>query len=164
MAFVMDTNTFIQAKNEYYAFDLCPGFWDWIEQGLATGAILSIERVGRELEQGNDALAQWAQTRRGSFFKPLDGQTNTEMTRVSSWVQAGDFKDAAKRKFLADADPFVIAYAMAHGHTVVSHELHVEGQRSKVKIPTVCRALQVPCVRTFDMLRQSGARFVLERP
>ena len=25
--FVLDTNTLIEAKNRYYGFDICPGFW-----------------------------------------------------------------------------------------------------------------------------------------
>jgi hypothetical protein len=41
--------------------------------------------------------------------------------------------------------------------------VHVEGQKNKVKIPTVCQALGVPCVRTFAMLRDLGAKFVFEK-
>ncbi len=28
--FVLDSDVFIAAKNAYYAFDICPGFWDAI--------------------------------------------------------------------------------------------------------------------------------------
>ena len=54
-----------------------------------------------------------------------------------------------------------IAYAKAHGHTVVSHEVYVEGERKRVKIPAVCNSLDVPYIRTFQMLREAEARFVL---
>ena len=27
---LLDADTLIQAKNTYYAFDLAPGFWDWL--------------------------------------------------------------------------------------------------------------------------------------
>ena len=83
------------------------------------------------------------------------------MPRVSNWVQNADYQDHAKRSFLSSADPFLIAYGIAHGLTVVTHEVHVEGERRKVKIPSVCRALQVPCIRIFEMLRQEGARFII---
>lgn len=80
---------------------------------------------------------------------------------MAGWVQAGDFRDDAKRIFLAGADPWLIAYGLAHGHTVVTHEVHVDGQKNKVKIPTVCKALNVACMRTLEMLRDERVRFVL---
>ena len=83
------------------------------------------------------------------------------MAAVSGWVQAGDFREDAKRIFLAGADPWLIAHASAHGNTVVTHEVHRDGQKNKVKIPTVCKALNVPCIRTFEMLRAERVRFVL---
>ena len=161
MAYLLDANTLIQAKNEYYGFDLCPGFWDWLDQQNAAGEVFSIDRIQQELERGNDDLATWATAHGNGFFQPVDDQTNQAMATVATWVQNGNFTDNAKREFLSCADPFLIAHAMAHGHTVATHEVHVEGERKKVKIPTVCRGLNVPCLRTFDMLRQKGASFVL---
>ena len=161
MAYVIDANTLIQAKNEYYAFDICPGFWDWLDAASANGTVSSIEPIVDELRRGKDDLASWATARRGTFFQPLDGPAHAEMTTVAAWVQQHDFREDAKRVFLAGADPFLIAYARAHDLTVASHEVHVEGQKSKVKIPTVCQALGVPCVRTFAMLRDLEATFVL---
>ncbi|WP_448218276.1 DUF4411 family protein [Endozoicomonas sp. 2B-B] len=32
MQYLLDANTFIQAKNQYYAMDICPGYWDWLER------------------------------------------------------------------------------------------------------------------------------------
>lgn len=161
MAYILDANTLIQAKNEYYGFDLCPGFWNWLDQQNQSGQVFSIDRIQQELENGNDDLATWATAHGAVFFQPIDAPTAQAMGTVSNWVQNGNFTDQAKRTFFAGADPFVIAHALAHDHTVATHEVHVEGQRNKVKIPTVCRALNVPCVRTFEMLRNTGARFVL---
>jgi hypothetical protein len=30
MAYLLDANVFIQAKNLYYGLDFCPAFWDWL--------------------------------------------------------------------------------------------------------------------------------------
>ena len=30
MAFLLDAGVFLQAKNQYYGFDVCPGFGDWL--------------------------------------------------------------------------------------------------------------------------------------
>ena len=68
MAYLLDANTFIQAKNEYYGFDVCPGYWDWLERENAAGNVFSIDKIGDELKQGNDQLATWAGARGKNFF------------------------------------------------------------------------------------------------
>jgi len=30
--FLVDANVLIEAKNRYYAFDIAPGFWAWLDQ------------------------------------------------------------------------------------------------------------------------------------
>lgn len=60
MAYLLDANIFIQAKNLHYGFDFCPAFWDWIDAGSVTGTVFSIEKVGDELVGGGDELAAWA--------------------------------------------------------------------------------------------------------
>jgi len=83
------------------------------------------------------------------------------MSRVASVVHQGGFRDHAVKSFMGSADPFLIAYALAYGHTVVTHEVHIEGRVRKVSIPTICRSLHVPCLRTFEMLHRESACFVL---
>jgi hypothetical protein len=161
MAYLLDTNTLIQAKNEYYAFDLCPGFWDWLDLAFERGHVYSIEPVLKELRDGDDALTDWANARPEGFFLPVDAAASARIADVVRWVQAADFKDAAKRDFLAKADPILIACAWAHGHVLATHEVHIPGEKKKVKIPTVCMQLGVESVRTFDMLRRQSASFTL---
>ena len=36
MTDLLDADTLIDAKNRYYDFDVCPGFWDWIDQQFDT--------------------------------------------------------------------------------------------------------------------------------
>lgn len=161
MAYLLDTNTLIQAKNEYYAFDLCPSFWDWLELANSRGEVFSIEPVKREILDGEDDLSEWAKTREDGFFLPVDAATTARIGDVVRWVQGTEFRDAARRDFLTKADPILIAYSLAHGLTLATHEVHIEGERRKVKIPTVCDALGVNCARTFEMLRNESASFVI---
>ncbi len=63
--YLLDANVFIQAKNLYYGFGICPGFWDWLD--LSVGhphSVVSIDRVYDELANGNDDLAKWVKARR----------------------------------------------------------------------------------------------------
>lgn len=58
MAYLLDTNVFISAKNLHYGMDFCPAFWDWLVRKNQSGKVFSIEKVGDEIMAGNDDLAQ----------------------------------------------------------------------------------------------------------
>ena len=161
MAYLLDANTLIEAKNTWYAFDLCPGFWSWIEDAHNSGQVFSTAGIRKELLNGNDQLAAWAKQRPAGFFLPDDAASLAEMPNVSTWVTSQNFQPDAIRQFMSGADPFLVAYAKAHGHTVVTHERHQPGQRNRVKIPTVCAALGVACDHTFTVLRAENVRFVV---
>lgn len=60
MSYLMDANIFIEAKNSYYAFDLCPGFWDWLRH---CDDVKSVSMVKTELLKGNDELTEWVKDR-----------------------------------------------------------------------------------------------------
>jgi hypothetical protein len=53
------------------------------------------------------------------------------------------------------ADPFVIAQAMAGCHTVVTEE-RAEGTNNRPRIPNVCAAKDVACINLLGMIRQLG--------
>jgi len=67
--FLFDANAFIEAKRRYYAFDLCPGYWDAVLSWHAQQRILSIDHVGVELQKGNDDLKAWASAAPASLFE-----------------------------------------------------------------------------------------------
>ena len=52
---------FIAAKNAYYAFDICPGFWKGIVHAHESGRVRSIDRIRNELLSGRkeEDLVQW---------------------------------------------------------------------------------------------------------
>ena len=52
MAYLLDANVFIQAKNLHYGLDFCPAFWDWLVARKAAGEVFSIERVWRRDRSG----------------------------------------------------------------------------------------------------------------
>lgn len=159
MAYLLDANAFIQAKNGPYGFDICPGFWVFIDKENAAGRLFSIRPIGDEVGAGNDELAQWAANRK-HLFLPLDNAAYEAAKEVTEHVQSNGYSAAAKADFLKGADPFLIAYAKAHGHTIVSYETLEPGRLNKVKIPNVCKAIGgVPCVRLWDWLRANKAKF-----
>ena len=160
MAYLLDSNIFIQAKNLHYGFDFCPAFWDWLVQGNAQGSVLSIERVGTELISGDDELAIWAKERGNGFFLAPDAQVVPALTAVSTWATNQRYEAAAVNTFMQVADYFLVAHALAHAHVVVTHEVPADTVR-KVKIPNACIGLNITFMNPYEMLRRERARFVL---
>jgi len=160
MAYLLDANVFIQAKNLHYGFDFCPAFWDWLEASHTTGAVFSIEKVSGELVAGEDELAIWAQQRSGAFFLEPDVKVVPSLQAVSAWATTGGYEPAAVATFLQGADYYLVAHAHAHGHVVVTHEV-VAHSTKKIKIPNACIGMAVKCVTPFEMLRAERARFVI---
>ena len=161
--FVLDTNVFIGAHNDYYAPDFCPAFWDCIFQFFRAGRLVSIDRVFNELEYPDD-LVQWANNAPNDFFDfSADGPVITAYSTIMDWIQNNSqFKQAAIRHFAAGADGWLIAYAQTHSAVVVTQEVSAPDAKSKVPIPDVCQVFGVDYMNTWEMLRQLGVRFVLD--
>ncbi|MGB7568971.1 MAG: DUF4411 family protein [Chitinivibrionales bacterium] len=49
MAYLLDADVFIRAKNLHYGFDFCPAFWEWLTESNAAGMVFSVEKVGDEV-------------------------------------------------------------------------------------------------------------------
>ncbi|MHB8669518.1 MAG: DUF4411 family protein [Acidimicrobiales bacterium] len=163
MAYLLDSDVFIQAKNLHYGFDFCPAFWDWIDQQAAAGAALSIDKVRDELIGGADDLATWAQRRGDDFFLKPDVAVLASLRAASTWANGAGYEPAAVNIFLQAADYYLVAHAHAGNHVVVTHEVPSPSMK-RIKIPDACIGLAVKCVNPFEMLRVEGARFVLPGP
>lgn len=160
MAYLLDANVFMQAKNLHYGVDFCPAFWDWLIRENAAKVVFSIEKVGDEIDAGSDDLANWAKQRGSDFFLKPDAALPTALARVSTWVTGANYEPAAVNTFLQVADYYLVAHALAHGHTVVTHEVPAASTK-KIKIPNACIGLGIKCMNPYEMLRLERARFVL---
>jgi hypothetical protein len=160
MAYLLDANVFIQAKNLHYGFDFCPAFWDWLDEAHAKGLVYSVENVHAELATGNDDLTTWADQRAGRFFLAPDAASVPSLQAVSTWASTSGYEPAAVSTFLQVADYYLVAQAHALQHTVVSHEI-VSNSTRRIKIPNACLGLKVKYITPFAMLRAEHARFVI---
>lgn len=162
MANILDTNTFIEGKNVYYRFAVCPGYWEWLLRENAQGNVFSIDKVQSELTDGHDDLAAWAAAQTAAFFLPVDTQTTSVAGQLSMWVTTRSYSQSAVAAFLNSTDYWLVAYALAHGHTVVTREVSSPDSKKRVLIPDACLAVGVPCKSPFDLLSELGAVFVLQ--
>jgi hypothetical protein len=46
--YVIDANVLMQAHRLYYAFPICPGFWDFLANEHQVGRIMSVDKVRDE--------------------------------------------------------------------------------------------------------------------
>lgn len=148
MAYLLDSDVFIQASNMHYQFAFCSAFWEWIDREHVAGKILSIDRVLKEIRDGQfGELKPWAEARPSLFVKSADTTETAEcLTRVALWVSK-NYDAAGYEKFFAGADFVLVGYALAHNHIVVTQE-NAKGGKAKVKIPDACDAMGVKCINT----------------
>ena len=159
MAYLLDANVYIEAHQRYYGMDLCPGFWQWLEEAHACGNVITLDKVRDELMKKEDSLSEWVNNRSESFFTPLDDGMRESLGEVSTWAVTQDFKQSAVSDFLSKADYFLVAHAKTHGHSIVTLEKH-KGGKSKIKIPTVCDALALAKpLDTYEMLKKEKVTF-----
>ncbi|MEQ2005188.1 MAG: DUF4411 family protein [Limisphaerales bacterium] len=159
MAYLLDSNTLIQAKNDFYPFDMAKPYWDWLIKANQDGHVYSVEKVMEELQGHADQLSVWSKSLGLGFFLPPDEKTAESLKAIAVWLDSHNtYSSAAKAEFLNDADYWLIAHAHAHRHAVVTFEKH-ENSKHRVKIPSVCNHFGVPCVKLFEMLRKQGFGF-----
>ncbi len=170
--YLLDSDVLITAKNLYYAFDICPGFWKSLLHHHREGQVFSVDRVRTELLAGRktEDLVQWVRDDvPQGFFLQVDIDDSEEVTRaytdIMLWVQGHtQYHDEAKAKFATGADGWLVAWALTHGSTVVTNEQPAPKSRVSVKLPDVCNVFDVPIQNTFAMLRALRTEFDWAEP
>lgn len=160
MTYLLDANVFIQAKNLHYGLDFCPAFWQWLLDNNASGRVFSIDKVADEIDAGADELTDWAKQQGNGLFRATDAPVAKKFGEVSAWVTGQQYEATAINTFLQVADFYLIAHALAGGHTVVTHEVPAHSTK-RIKIPNVCAGLNLRFMTPYEMLRIEKARFVL---
>ena len=161
MQYLLDTNTFIQAKNSYYAFDIAPSFWTQLLEKLKQGQLAVIDAVSDEIKQGNDELKEWfgeqitAQADQIKILKAKEDATVLATYReIAQRVTMNQvYKDSEKARFFRGADPWLIASAKSWGAVVVTCETLSGVGTTKVKIPDICQQTGVTFVDLYTAMR-----------
>ena len=159
--YVLDTNVFIDAANAYYAFDLAPGYWDFLVQLFYSHHAVSIKSVYDELGEAGDGdpLKDWARANKQHFVAP-DSRVVACYQRVIAWAK-NNYDSPAVVEFQRVADSWIVAHALARGWVVVTHEKSAPRSKRRIKIPDACVALGVECLNPFMMFRDRGMSLAL---
>ncbi len=162
--YLLDADVFIAAKNSYYAFAICPGFWESLIHHHRMEHLYSIDKVRSELLVGRrtEDLVLWVRGRLPTgFFLGTDSPEVMEAYQsIMLWVQRNpQYFDHAKAKFATEADGWLVAYAMTHGGIVVTNEQPRPQSKSRVLLPDVCVQFNVTYKDTFFMLKDLNIHF-----
>lgn len=161
--YVLDANVFIEAKNRYYGFEICPGFWTSLVDLNNKKLLFCIDRIRDELVAQNDDIKDWVENRSPeTFFKQTQDQNVFgSFQAMVNWVYSqSQFVQAAKTEFASVADGWLLAYAHANGMTVVTHEEFAPQAKRKVPMPNVCLEFGIQYVNTFEMLADLKVKFI----
>ena len=159
--YLLDASVFVQANNEHYGMDFCPAFWQWLEIANRNGIVLSIQEVTDELKDPD--LTNWKNKSGYKLLLPAADAAHLQaFNTVQKCLQSLNYSTGRIRRFMRGADPHLIAYALEHRYTIVTHEKPASEADKRVKIPDVCNKFGIECIDPFEMLRREKARFILE--
>lgn len=160
--YVLDTNIFIEAKNRYYRFSICRGFWDFLRK--TKEGIFSLQEVFEELKDKEDELNVFAkELEQCEFFRESNAQDCYD--EIYNILREMEYREEAIVDFVSKADFALVAYAYKHKCIIVTHESAGYGEnytRRRVKIPDICNRLGITCINTFEFLEREKAFFILE--
>lgn len=166
MLYLLDANTLIDAKRDYFEFERVPEFWEWIQHQGEVGNIKIPVEIYEEFEEARkadgerDELAEWAADPAVKSALLLDEEANPAL--VSQVITEGYCPDPTDQEIeTMGRDPFLVAHALAdpENRTVVTTEVSKPAKRrANRKIPDVGRDLGVRCINNFQLLRDLDFR------
>lgn len=164
LPYIIDSDVLISAKNRYYSFDICPGFWASLLQHHQSAEVFSLDRIRQELLAGreDDDLVQWTTNvvPADFFLSTQDAEIVTAFTEIMMWVQRHpQYYDSAKAKFATEADGWLAAFARVKGAMVITNEQPRPESRNRILLPDVCDQFGVKYDDTFAMLKALRVRY-----
>ncbi|GAA1474509.1 DUF4411 family protein [Corynebacterium felinum] len=163
--YLIDANVLMTAADTHYPEDVVPSFWLQILDLLNSGEAKIPQAVYNELIAYQQKwLFQWVKNNVISDKHVLTEDLNQilNLAKVTEWVtnqRKPEYRIHHREKFLAGADPRIIAAAMSERAQIVTYEKAASDPNSrKVKIPEVAAEFNVTCISPIEMLRACNRR------
>lgn len=160
--YLLDANTLIDAKRDYFEFERVPEFWEWLQHQGDKGSVKIPIEIYEEFEEAKnaegdrDALSEWASD--DGVKKSLLLEEDVERRIVSRVTSEGYGHNLTDQEIEnIGRDPFLIAHALRapRNRVVVTTEVSRPAKkRANRKVPDVCLDLGVRCINSFQLLRE----------
>lgn len=162
MLYLLDANTLIDAKRDYYPMQRVPEFWDWLVHHGENGNIKILIEIYEEFSdkkdsKGNkDALAEWAELEKTKNALILNEEADMDaVSRVTYGGYLPNPTDEDIQKI--GRDPFLISYALREkdSRCVVTTEISKPSRKGANRhVPDDCDYLGIRNINTFSLANE----------
>ena len=162
MLYLLDANTLIDAKRDYYPISRIPEFWEWIIYQGQKGVIKIPIEVYEEFTDTKDKygekdeLATWAERIEVKNSLLLDEEAEQDLVaRITYGGYVANPTDDELEKI--GRDPFLLSYALKNidNRCVVTTESSKPSRTGANRhIPDVCKDFNIRCINNFQMIRE----------
>ena len=162
MIYLLDANTLIDAKRDYYPISRIPEFWEWIiyqgQQGIIKIPIEVYEEFSdtKDKDGEKDDLATWAERIETKNALLLDEEAEQDLVaRITYGGYVANPTDDELEKI--GRDPFLLSYALKDidNRCIVTTESSKPSRTGANRhIPDVCKNFKIRCINNFQMIRE----------
>lgn len=162
MIYLLDANTLIDAKRDYYPIDSVPEFWEWLVFHGNQGNIKIPVEIYEEFSDTTnkdgkkDTLAVWSHQTHVKDALLFNEQAEPDLVaRITYGGYVANPTDQEIEKI--GRDPFLISYALkdVNNRCIVTTEPSKPSKTgANRKIPDVCKDFDILCIHSFQMFRQ----------
>lgn len=160
--YLLDANTLIDAKRDYYPISRVPEFWEWLiyngQQGKVKIPIEVYEEFSdtKDKDGEMDELADWAAQMEVKKALLLEEQAEPDLVaRITYGGYIANPTDDELKKI--GRDPFLISYALRdiENRGIVTTETSKPTRSGANRhIPDVCRDFNIRCINNFQMIKE----------
>ena len=165
--FWVDSSIYLRSRDGVLAFDIAPRFWKHLVELANAGSISSPVEVYNELldhSYDGDSFNTWIKEHKESLFTEANDETLRQYQSISTYVTR-TYIGRNANDFLENADPWLIAHALASGGRIATNETSSQEPGpnrntglidTRVKIPNIAHHFGVETVSLPTMLRAMG--------
>lgn len=158
VVYCIDANILIQAWQKYYSPEICPSYWEVLNDLGKKGVIFIPELVYEEIEKGEDNLFEWLKNSDIPIRK-IDGEVTSCLKEIYASNPSHKYL-VSSNGVHSKADPWVIAHAIKENAVVVTKETKdYFKKQTKIKIPHVCDNMNVKWIDDFKFIRNLNIKF-----
>ena len=158
--YCLDANVLVQAWQKYYSPDICPEYWELLDNFGNDDKLFISALVHEEITRSEDDLSTWLKSSNIPVREITENVTKCLNNIYSTNPDHKYLVDNVKGRSLAD--PWVIAHAIDENAIVVTKEEKITAinkKNNKIKIPDVCDNMKIKWINDFQMIRELGIRF-----
>lgn len=162
MIYLLDANTLIDAKRDYYPILRVPEYWDWIiyqgKQGKIKIPIEVYEEFSdtKDKDGEKDELATWAEQIDVRNSLLLEEEAKQDLVaRITYGGYLANPTDEELEKI--GRDPFLLSYALKDidNRCIVTTETSKPSRVGANRhIPDVCKDFNIRCINNFQMIME----------